>query len=74
MILILRYQFVLKFRDGTVIQGDTFDATSVPGEGDFLKLMFQRRDENANLTITTQGGEKIVRRYDELASVEILLL
>lgn len=70
----LKYQFVLKFRDGSVINGDTFDAASVPNDGDFLKLMFQRREENGHLTVTTQSGEKIVRRYDELGSVEILLL
>ncbi len=70
---VLKYQFVLKFRDGTSFAGDTFDASSVPGNGDFLKMMFQKREENGFLTLTTANGESVQRRYDELASVEILL-
>lgn len=69
----MKYQFVLTFRDGYVFAGDTFDESSVPGEGDFLKLMFQGRQENRNLTLTRDDGQVITRKYDELASVEIVL-
>lgn len=64
----------IRFKDGFVYQGEVFDEHHMPGDGNFLEMIARGRVDDRDITLTTQDGVELKRKYRDISSVEILFL
>ncbi len=63
---------VLKFKDG-VMSVTTLDGSLFGGTENFFELIHRGKENNETIKVITKDGEEIVRRYNDLHSIEIII-
>jgi hypothetical protein len=65
-------KLVFKFIDGLIVEQELKSSAEVLGEGDFLRLILESKEQNRDITIEA-NDLRITRKYQDVYSVEIVL-
>jgi hypothetical protein len=66
-------KLLFKFKDGLIVEQELKSSSEVLGEGDFLRLILESKEQNRDISIEAENLN-LQRKYQDLYSVEIVLV